>query len=372
MKDRVKVLLVSPYSDNVVGGIIIWTKNIVNYHREHHDDIDLCLLNNTNAVQVMAAANPLKRLFYGLRNYIPIYRRFKAKIASEHFDAAHICTSASLGLIRDLLIVKAARKNKVKTAVHMHFGRIPQILKTKGWEKFLLIKLMKRVDYAVVMDKESFRALKNEGLDNVCFLPNPLSPEVESIIERQGLLEREPGKIVFAGHICETKGVCELVAACRDIKGLQLKLLGKLAVEGIYERIMEIGGPNAKNWLYVPGNRPYEDVIREMLTCSLFVLPSYSEGFPNVILESMACGCPIVATPVGAIPEMLDIEGVTPCGACVPVKDVNALRHAILCLLSDNAGAMRLGQLARQRVNDLYTISKVWEQLVGIWKSLAH
>ena len=363
-----KVILVSPFSDNVVGGIVMWTKTIVNYHREHPDDIELCLLNNMNAVQVMAAANPLKRIFYGLKNYIPIYRKFKNKIASEKFDVVHICTSASLGLIRDYLVVKAAKIKNVKTAVHMHYGRIPKILKTKGWERFLLIQLIKRVDYTVVMDKESFNALRAKGFDNVCFLPNPLSPVVKNIVESQGVLEREPGKIVFAGHICETKGVCELVAACRDIKGLQLKLLGMIAVDNIYEKIMEIGDSNAENWLFVPGNRPYEEVIREMLTCSLFVLPSYSEGFPNVILESMACGCPIIATSVGAIPEMLDVNGGKPCGVCVPAKDVDALRNAIVELIDNPEKAAELGRNAKERVYGLYTMPNVWKQLVAIWQ----
>ena len=104
-----------------------------------------------------------------------------------------------------------------------------------------------------------------------------------------------------------------------------------------------------------------------MKSCGIFVLPSYSEGFPNVILESMACGCPIVATSVGAIPEMLAIGSENPCGICVHQQNVGELRKAIVELLENPLKAAEFSANARKRVYEQYAISKVWEQLVEIW-----
>lgn len=365
-----KIILVSPYSEHLVGGIINWTKYIINYHREHDGDVDLQLLNNENAVQVMGATGPIKRLVNGLGNYIPVCRQFKKKIAEEHIDVAHICTSASFGLIRDLLIVNAARKKGVKTIVHMHFGRIPQILKTKGWERSLFLKLIRRIDCAIVMDRASFESLHDAGFKNVCFLPNPLSEDVRKIIEKQGVLKREARKIVFAGHVVASKGVFELVEACREIEDVKLELLGKLTTDDVKDKLLAMAGENASEWLNISGNMPFEEVIKAMMSCAVFVLPSYSEGFPNVILEAMACGCPIVSTPVGAMPEMLNVDGVKPCGVCVPVRNSEALREAISKILDNPTEADRLGENARIRVDEMYAIPKVWEQLLGIWKSL--
>lgn len=365
-----KVLLVSPYSDKLVGGIINWTKYIVNYQREHRVDINLTLLNNENATQVFGATNLVKRLFAGIFNYLPILRQFKDKVCNEHFDVAHICTSGSWGLVRDILVVKAAKKKDVRTVAHMHFGRIPQILCSGTWERWLLKRLVSQVDCVAVMDKSSLAALQESGYKNVRFVPNPLSTEVQQLIDGLGEVEREPRKIVFAGHVLASKGVRELIEACREIYQVKLVILGKVSDDAFREQLYQIGGVNSKYWLSIPGNKPFKEVLQEMKSCGIFVLPSYSEGFPNVILESMACGCPIVSTSVGAMPEMLGIDSEKPCGVCVPKQNVEALRDAIIALLSEPKKAKELGENARQRVNEQYAISKVWAQLMEVWKAL--
>ena len=131
----------------------------------------------------------------------------------------------------------------------------------------------------------------------------------------------------------------------------------------------DLAGKN-NNWLDIVGEKSFEDTIKEILSCELFVLPSYTEGFPNVILESMACGCSIIATKVGAIPEMLDIDGKKPCGLCIEPKNVFQLRSSILKLLDDEILAFELGKRAKRRVNEEYSMPVVWSKMVDIWKSV--
>lgn len=79
-----------------------------------------------------------------------------------------------------------------------------------------------------------------------------------------------------------------------------------------------------------------------MLKCTVFVLPTYTEGFPNVVLESMACGCPIVATSVGAIPEMLDGGA----GIVIEPRNVEQLRDAVAWVLENPERAAEMGAQA--------------------------
>ncbi|HJW46513.1 MAG TPA: glycosyltransferase, partial [Lysobacter sp.] len=71
------------------------------------------------------------------------------------------------------------------------------------------------------------------------------------------------------------------------------------------------------------------EVATWMAAADLVTLPSYSEGHPNVLIETLACGRPVVATAVGGIPEVVDAS----CGELVAPRDVGALVPALARVL---------------------------------------
>ena len=131
---------------------------------------------------------------------------------------------------------------------------------------------------------------------------------------------------------------------------------------------MRIAPADAGKWLHLLGEKTHEEVLHEMLSCDLFVLPSYTEGFPNVIIEAMACGAPIIATGVGAIPEILDSDSASKAGVLVPVNDAEALRNAISTLMDDEDTKRMLSENAVDKVNSSYSVPSVWKNLVCVWK----
>jgi len=97
--------------------------------------------------------------------------------------------------------------------------------------------------------------------------------------------------------------------------------------------------------------------IREILcTLDISVICSLSEGFSNVVVESMAAGKPVVATDVGGNPEAV-IDGKT--GFLVPAADPSALAKKIVFLLKDEALARSMGNAARDRVENHFTLQKM-------------
>jgi glycosyltransferase involved in cell wall biosynthesis len=98
--------------------------------------------------------------------------------------------------------------------------------------------------------------------------------------------------------------------------------------------------------------QPHAELVRYYRTVSRAVFPSLRDGLPNALLEAMACGCSVIASQVGGIPEVItnDAEG-----WLVPPGDVDALAEALLKSLSDDPFARAQGRNARQRVELEFT-----------------
>lgn len=364
-----KILFATPYNGSI-GGIVQWAENIVNYYElEGRIDCELDVLSMSDASRgdVVIGRSLIKRIYYGVRTYSKVLIALKQKLRQNEYDVLHISSSASISLAKDYLMIKMAQRHDVKTIIHFHFGRIPQLSQKRNWEWKLLLKVAKMATAVILMDEASYNTLKSAGLTNIHLIPNPLGSKIRGIADNDDIVARDEQTITFVGHIVKTKGVFELIAACKDIPNIKVRLIGPV-VDDVKSTLINLSG-NA-DWLSFVGQIPVESVIKEMKSCGVFVLPTYTEGFPNVILESMACGCPIITTPVGAIPEMLQIHSKQPCGVCVEPRNVSQLRDAIINFISNPAKAQEYGRLARERVINAYSIESVWSKMNVVWNSV--
>jgi glycosyltransferase involved in cell wall biosynthesis len=104
-----------------------------------------------------------------------------------------------------------------------------------------------------------------------------------------------------------------------------------------------------------------------MHNIDVFVLPSFTEGTPNCIIEAMAKGKPIIASAVGGIPDMIDEES----GILVPVGDSEALASAMTQLAQNKERRLSMGRAARERYLKLFSPNAVVPLLLETYSRLA-
>jgi glycosyltransferase involved in cell wall biosynthesis len=358
------ILLCSPYK-GTIGGISRWTHHILDYYSNlvDKDNIQLELFSLSRSKGVYANSSILGRISSGIYDYLLICFRFLFLVVTQKHDVIHIVSSGSLGLLKDLVLLVIICLTGKRSIVHFRYGRIPEVVKAKGWEFLMLFCVIKLARHVIVIDKASFEALQVYAKGKISYLPNPLNSTLLSIISNSNI-KRVENSLLFVGHVVPTKGIFELIEATKDIAGIEVKILGACSEEVKKNINIEIEGRS--NYTFM-GEQCYEETINSMLSCGVFVLPSYTEGFPNVILESMACSCPIIATRVGAIPEMLNINSDASCGICVEPMDALSLRTEILKLIKDSRKKNELGSRARQRVMEEYNMDSIWLELKNIW-----
>jgi glycosyltransferase involved in cell wall biosynthesis len=147
-----------------------------------------------------------------------------------------------------------------------------------------------------------------------------------------GRLSAEKNHLGLLDAAVRTRRACPAARLCIAGSGPLQELL--------QQRVRELGEE-----LFVE-IRAFDKVEEVLAQLDIVVLFSATEGMPLVVLEAMAAGRPVVATPVGAIPEML-VNGKT--GFLVPVSDSAALAAQVLALLQDPAKAQRMGAAGRAR-----------------------
>lgn len=365
-----RILFATPYNC-VSGGISRWASNIINYYNGLRTDVELDILpmNDTKerSAEDFVGNSALQRVARGLRTYGRAVKTLHNKLKTAKYDILHIASSASISLLKDIVMMRIARTRGVKSVLHFHFGRIPDLSKRGNWEWKMLLRAVRMSNRTIVIDRQSYDALIACGCSNVDYIPNPLSPAIGEIVSNVEV-ERKPNMLLFVGQCLPTKGVYELIEACSSIPNIELCILGAIT----HSMLQELTAMwNSSSTLNIVGNIPFEEVIKKMCQCDVFVLPTYTEGFPNVILESMACGCAIVTTPVGAIPEMLEEENGKHYGIMVEPRNVEQLKAGIEKMLSDADFKNECRANVQQRVNERYNIDSVWRQMVDIWIKIA-
>ena len=137
--------------------------------------------------------------------------------------------------------------------------------------------------------------------------------------------------VLYIGRMDVKKGLRELVDAAVSLRTERTNLHVFLVGEGPDRPLIKsaIHANKAADYIHALPGCSFDDVAVWMAAANLITLPSYMEGCPNVVIEALASGRPVVATNVGGIPEILSNE----CGRLVPPRDAGTLAQAVASVL---------------------------------------
>lgn len=255
----------------------------------------------------------------------------------------HITNRAST--FRKGMVFYVASWLGVRTIVHLHAGRYPEFFSgLHPWVQVMVRHIFQRATCVIVLG-ETWKDYVAEtlGVDparvEVLYnaVPAPAKPS-------RGSPDKDV-RIVFLGYLDANKGVSELVGALASdaLKALPWKAV--LAGAGDVATFRQMAETlNISDRVDFPGWMGTEEKKALLQEADVLVLPSYREGLPMVVLEGMAYGLAVVATPVGAVPEVID-DGRT--GLLTPVGDVAALSAALARVVGDGDLRHSFGQAAR-------------------------
>ncbi|WP_169805865.1 glycosyltransferase family 4 protein [Azohydromonas lata] len=307
-------------------------------------------------------------LWLGIKTRLHLMVRWWNKFEGPHKPVAHIHTCDGLSYFLDGGLIVLSRLRGVPVVLHVHGARFDVFLRS-------LSRVLAWIAYWLARRCAMVIAL-SPGWQKELFLHWPAA-DIRVVsngvyAERTAYAVSAPAgvpKFVFIGHLCQRKGVYVLLeAAALAREDWTVELLGGEYEPGAKARAEhDIQRLNLKSRCYLRGIVVGEEKINLLAGAQGFVLPSFHEGLPMALLETMAMGLPSVVTSAGAMAEAVR-DGVD--GLVVPPGDAQALADALDTLARDTALRGRMGAAAAKRWQSLYGVENMVDKLMVLYAEL--
>ena len=284
---------------------------------------------------------------------------------------AHIHTCSYHTFHRTILDTLICRCWKTPFVLHVHGGLFEEYLRgLAGWRRRVALDALHRADRVIVLG-ETWRSTLQNLVPRAQFTVIPNAIDISA--QADDSAPRGAG-ILFVGDLSEVKRpedalvtFAALPSELRRRHPLTIvgggsadrsRQLAKLAHRLDVERDVRFLGPQS-----------HDSVGRLMASADLLLMTSRAEGMPLVLLEAMAAGLPIVATRVGAVPEMLEHDVY---GMLAKPGDTLAMALTMKRLLKNESKRADLARAARERVEDLFSVRRFHVALEDLWTDVAN
>ena len=281
-------------------------------------------------------------------------------------------------LLLPTIVAKICRKKTVLTTLASESENAKYVYKETRFGKgaylfssiIVILELVTcKLSNQIILDNPHVTAfLKLSKYQNKIYYAPTLFLNLDAFKPLNKICERE-NIIGYVGRLSEEKGVLNFVKAIPKIleerAGIKILVVG----EGYLRREIEVylKKENLTDKVKVIGVIPHEKVPEYLNKLRLLVLPSYTEALPGIVLEVMACGTPVLATPVGGVPDVIT-DGET--GFIMENNSAESIAENVMRALKypDLEGVVKN---ARELVEKEYTYEAAVERYRKILKELS-
>jgi len=315
----------------------------------------------------------------GLWDAIKRLVKFLIFLITFHPHIVYLTCSPSIGLVvRDAPLMFLLHLLGICTIAHLHGGNVEKFFGGFVLRRFLVHNSLRCCRSIFVITRE----VEKEGQaifpgGKIIYVPNMIDDTLVTDINNKYIYsigQKSPLKLIHVAWQAPVKGSLDLVEAMRYVQTpVSCDLVGEAAAEHQKSIENQIRKYNVGDKIRLVGFKSGKDLENAFKEADMFVFPSYSEGFPYVILEAMAYGLPIIASDVGNIREMIGFDSPEPAGLLLKhIHPISAEELAALIdkLARDPSLRIRLSQNGRRRVSDKYMASKVVPKLEDLLKEM--
>lgn len=360
----------------VIGGMQKHSYYLVKYFAQQGVEVDLYHMNKSgldiNALEIFTEEE--KKYIRSFVFEFPKHGRWPWRYLAESYQYSRILYNhyISQGRPADFIYTKSytawyAIQQKRKgtalppIAIRLHGYEIFQPHRgILGWYRKqlylpLVLFLNKKADYIYSYGKGISDLIRNRipgTASKIIEIPSGIEPDwLTPAITATG----KRVKFAFLGRYDIRKGVDELSTALKNlissnVPDFEFNFVGPVPED------KQINHPSIKYWGLIKEKEKIQEILQ---ATDVFVLPSHSEGMPNVILEAMASGCAVIATDVGAVDVMVDNSN----GWLVPPLNAPALYEAIKSvLLADGKEILQRRKRSVEKIRNEF----LWSRIIGI------
>lgn len=302
----------------------------------------------------------------------------------------HIHTCSYFTFYRNLVDLAAAKLLRRAVILHVRGNMFERFCAQSGWlGRWVIRRGLEAADAVIVLSQGWHEALRPyAGRAHLVVVPNAFDPDAipteaevaHARAVRQKCDPTAPCRFLFLALVREIKGVGDLIEAARLLHArgtpFELQIAGP-ATDGDAERwqrqVRQAGLEHVVTFVGPVSGAAKRGVLA---SADCFVHPSHSEGLPNSVLEGGAAGLPVIATTVGAVPEVYNPPDLKAAGADLPLaplvapRDPPALAREMHRMACEPGLRRQVGERLRTRFHAEYSLERLAERIGPIYAQI--